>query len=321
MNAEEIAANIGTIANSGTRKFLEELQKRVYGGRQVTVITRRAGGDEAALKWESTGDGTYTLEPAERDTFGTDIILHLSEGKDKYLKEWTIREIIKNEEVLNSMKAIWTRSKSEVTDEEYSEFYKAQFHDYQDPAEVIHYKAEGNIEFNALLYLPGKQPFDMFSEHSEHGVQLYVKRVFIMDKCKDLLPPYLRFVKGVVDSSDLPLNVSREILQEDALIRKIQKNLVKRILKTLAETKEKDLDKYLAFYEEFGRVIRKALTAITKTVKNSRFAVVRIVQKRRGQTDQPQGLRRQHAPGSKGDLLHLRHQPRSGGEFTPARSV
>ena len=316
MNAEEIEANIGTIANSGTRKFLEELQKAEaaqspemigqFGvgfysafmvADKVTVITRRAGGDEGALQWESTGDGSYTLEPAERDTFGTDIILHLAEDKDKYLKEWTIREIIKKfsdyvafpivmdisreepiplpegeelaegeepktetvveEEVLNSMKALWTRSKSDVTPEDYNEFYKAQFHDYQDPAEVIHYKAEGNIEFSALLYLPSKQPFDMFSENSEHGVQLYVKRVFIMDKCKDLLPPYLRFVKGVVDSSDLPLNVSREILQEDLLIRTIQKNLVKRVLKTLTETKEKDFDKYLAFYEEFGRVMKE----------------------------------------------------------------
>jgi len=316
MNAAEIEANIGTIANSGTRKFLEELQKgdsketpeligqfgvgfysAFMAAEKVTVYTKRAGTDDPALKWESKGDGAYTLEETQRDVFGTDIVLHLQEDKAQYLEEWSIRQIIKkysdyvafpivmditreepipseegedldeneppktetvvSEETLNSMKAIWTRSKSEVSEEDYFEFYKAQFHDYQDPAEVIHYRAEGNIEFNALLYLPSQPPFDMFSEHSEHGVQLYVKRVFIMDKCKELLPPYLRFVKGVVDSSDLPLNVSREILQEDALIRMIQKNLVKRILKTLSDTMENDLDKYLTFYKEFGRVLKE----------------------------------------------------------------
>lgn len=315
MTSEELEANIGTIANSGTRAFLDELSKgdaknnpELIGqfgvgfysafmvADKVSVCTRRAGSESTAVRWESTGNGAYTLEDIEKDTFGTDIILHLKEDQEKYLEEWTIREIVTkfsdyvafpivmditrevpvekegegdeastetvsevNEETLNSMKAIWTRTPSEVDKDDYGEFYKAQFKDYTEPAEIIHYRAEGTLEFNALLYIPAKAPYNMMYDREDHGVQLYVKRVFIMNNCQDLLPTYLRFMKGVVDSSDLPLNVSREILQEDLLIRKIRSNLVKRVLNTLKDMQEKEPDRYATFFREFGRVLKEGL--------------------------------------------------------------
>ena len=163
------------------------------------------------------------------------------------------------EETLNSMKAIWTRSRSEVTEEEYAEFYKHISHDFEKPFKTIHYSAEGTSEFKALLFLPGKKPFDLFMPERKKGVHLYVKRVYITDNCEALLPDYLRFVRGVVDSSDLPLNVSREILQEDVQIKRIQKNLVGKVLSTLAEVKEKETDEYQKFYREFGPVLKEGL--------------------------------------------------------------
>ncbi|XP_037774750.1 chaperone protein HtpG-like [Penaeus monodon] len=315
MNAEEIAANIGTIANSGTRKFLEELQKgdakesleligqfgvgfysAFMAADKVTVITRRAGGDEAALKWESTGDGTYTLEPAERDTFGTDIILHLSEGKDKYLKEWTIREIIKKYSDYVAFPIVMDVSREEpiplprarnwrgrrAQNRNRGQRRGAQLHEGDlDPLQKRgHRRGIQRVLQSAVPRLPGSRGSHSLQSRGQHRIQrtavppgqtafrhvqraLRARRPTLREarvhhgQVQGPAPALLRFVKGVVDSSDLPLNVSREILQEDALIRKIQKNLVKRILKTLAETKEKDLDKYLAFYEEFGRVIKE----------------------------------------------------------------
>jgi molecular chaperone HtpG len=315
MTSEELEVNIGTIASSGTRAFLDELSKGdaknnldligQFGvgfysafmvADKVSVCTRRAGSESTATRWESTGNGAYTLEDIEKDTFGTDIILHLKEDQEKYLEEWTIREIVTkfsdyvafpivmditrevpvekegegdeastetvsevSEETLNSMKAIWTRAPSEVDKDDYVEFYKAQFKDYTEPAEIIHYRAEGTLEFNALLYIPTKAPYNMMYDREDHGVQLYVKRVFIMNNCQDLLPTYLRFMKGVVDSSDLPLNVSREILQEDLLVRKIRSNLVKRVLSTLKDMQEKEPDRYATFFREFGRVLKEGL--------------------------------------------------------------
>jgi molecular chaperone HtpG len=163
------------------------------------------------------------------------------------------------EETLNSMKAIWTRSKNEITDEEYEEFYKHISHDYEKPLKTIHYAAEGVSEFKSILFIPARKPFDLFMREHKHGVQLYVKRVFISDNCEALLPDYLRFIKGVVDSSDLPLNVSREILQEDVQIKRIQKNLVGKVLSTLAEMKDKTSEDYLSFYKEFGPVLKEGI--------------------------------------------------------------
>jgi len=315
MTAEEVETNIGTIAKSGTKAFLQALKEQnvqehpeligqfgvgfyssFMAADRVTLVTRRAGANDSAIRWESVGDGTYTIEPCEKETRGTEITLHLKEEMKEFLDEWRIRSIIKKysdyvqypvvmditreelpqgvdgkpiegaekikkteEETLNSMKAIWTRPKSEITEDDYNEFYKHISHDYSNPFRTIHYSAEGTSEFKALLYIPEHRPFDLFMPENRKGVQLFVKRVFITDKCENLLPDYLRFIKGVVDSSDLPLNVSREILQEDQQIRKIQKNLVTKILSTLAEVKEKTPDDYLKFYKEFGPVLKEGV--------------------------------------------------------------
>jgi len=315
MNIAEVEENIGTIARSGTKAFMEALQEAKASNNpeligqfgvgfyssfmvadRVTLTTRKAGSPSAGCCWESTGDGTYTVEECDKETRGTEIVMHLKEEMKEYLDEWKIRSIIKKysdyvqypitmditrtepakgvdgkviegggdieqttEETLNSMKAIWTRPKSDISDEEHEEFYKHISHDFEKPFRPIHFSAEGVSEFKALLYLPARKPFDLFSQERKRGVHLYVKRVFITDNCEALLPEYLRFVRGVVDSSDLPLNVSREILQEDVQIRRIQKSLVGKILGTLAEIKEKESDDYLKFYGEFGPVLKEGL--------------------------------------------------------------
>lgn len=321
MTRDELIENIGTIARSGTAAFLEAIEAAKsneglapeligqFGvgfysafivAKKVTVITRAAG-EETATKWESHGDGSYTLEETSREGRGTTIILDLKkkekEGKD-YTEEWVLREIVKHhsdfvaypivmdverdepipeeeqikdkegkaigettrkvvrEETLNSMKAIWTRSKDDVTDEEHEEFYKHLAHDWNPPLERLHMKFEGTTEYQTLLYIPSKAPFDLFQADRKHGIQLYCKRVFIMEDCKDLLPEYLRFVKGVVDAADLNLNVSREILQQDRLVMNIRKNLVKKVLDLLAKM---DDEKYLEFYDAFGAVIKEGI--------------------------------------------------------------
>jgi molecular chaperone HtpG len=317
MTIADVEENIGTIARSGTRAFMEGLKGKdlqdhpeligQFGvgfyssfmvADRVTITTRCAGAKSAACLWESTGDGSYTLETCEKETRGSDIVLHLKEEARDYLEEWKIRSIIKKysdyvqfpivmditreetptgadgkpiegagtisktvEETLNSMKAIWARPKGEITEEEYDEFYKHISHDFEKPLKTIHYAVEGVSEFKAILYIPGHKPFDLFLREHKRGVHLYVKRVFITDNCEALLPDYLRFMKGVVDSSDLPLNVSREILQEDVQIKRIQKNLVTKVLATLAEMKEKTPDEYLKFYREFGQVLKEGMHA------------------------------------------------------------
>ena len=315
MTRDELEENIGTIARSGTRQFMEELKKgnakdnpELIGqfgvgfysafmvSDKVTLKTRSATGDES-WTWESSGDGTYEISEGGRDKRGTEITLHLNKSSRDYIVEFRLRQIIKKysdfvespvvmdisrdetpmddegkpkegaekqttvtEETLNSMKAIWMRPKSEVKKEEYNEFYKHISHDYTDPLKTIHYSAEGTIEFKALLYLPSKAPFDMFQqEGTKHGIQLYVKRIFIMDNCEALLPRYLRFAKGVVESNDLPLNVSREILQEDVVIKKIEKNVTNKILAALKAMMKKSGDDYLNFYREFGKVLKEGI--------------------------------------------------------------
>ena len=309
MTAEEVEANIGTIANSGTRRFLEELQKNkktanaefigqfgvgfyasFMAADKVTVVTKRAGSDAPAVLWTSAGTGTYTLEESDRTERGTDVTLHLREDMDAFLEEHEVRRVVREysdyisfpivmditrtqkgenegdeevttteEETLNSMKAIWKKAASDVSEEEYNEFYKHVSHDYTDPLTEIHYRAEGTTEFQALLYLPSQAPADLFWPDAKRGLHLYVKNVFINEDCEDLLPAYLRFIKGVVDSSDLPLNVSREVLQDDAVIRRIRKNLVTRVLKELADLKARTPEKYQPFYEQFGTVIKEGV--------------------------------------------------------------
>uniref|UniRef100_C6E6L6 Chaperone protein HtpG n=1 Tax=Geobacter sp. (strain M21) TaxID=443144 RepID=C6E6L6_GEOSM len=315
MSMDEVAENIGTIAKSGTKSFVAALKEQNLADNpeligqfgvgfyasfmvadKVVLTTRKAGGKEFGCRWESTGDGSYTIEECEKETRGTEIVLHLKDEMKEFLDEWKIRSIVKKysdyvqypvvmditrsepvkdaegkviegggtiekttEETLNSMKAIWTRSKSEITEEEYEEFYKHISHDYDKPLSTIHYSAEGVSEFKAIVYIPSHKPYDLFLRDHKKGVHLYVKRVYITDNCEALLPDYLRFVKGVVDSSDLPLNVSREILQEDVQIKRIQKSLVGKILSTLAEMKEKDFEEYLKFYAEFGPVLKEGI--------------------------------------------------------------
>ncbi|MBF0328050.1 MAG: molecular chaperone HtpG [Nitrospirae bacterium] len=257
----------------------------------ITVISRKAGSQQnAAVKWVSAADGAYTVEYTEKTSRGTDVILHLKEEEKKYLESWEIRGIVKKysdfiehpvvievekekdseiskgskvkvteEETLNSMKAIWLKDKSEVTNEEYNEFYKHVSHDFAEPLRVIHYKAEGTSEFNSLLYIPSKAQFNLFYKDFKIGPTLYVKRVQIMEHCEDLIPQYLRFVRGVVDSSDLPLNVSREILQNNRQVETIKKSITKKVLDTLDEMKKHDYDKYLKFYAEFGRLLKEGI--------------------------------------------------------------
>ena len=251
---------------------------------EVVVETKAHKAD--AVKWKSKGTGNFTLSDSEKKDRGTSITLFLKEDAKEFLNDWTIRSTVKKfsdylehpvilfttkkdekteieeeqEEQINSQKAIWLRSKSEIKKDEYKEFYKHLSNDMNDPSEVIHYNAEGAIEFKALLFIPEKRPFDMMSNHDPKAhLNLYVQRVFISNEFDNLLPGYLRFVKGIVDSSDLPLNVSREILQENPLLDKIRTNLVNRILKTLSKMKEKDYDKFLIFHEEFSSILKEGL--------------------------------------------------------------
>jgi len=310
MTKEEIVEALGTIAHSGTKEFLAALQSKAikdnpeligqFGvgfyssfmvANKITVLSRRAGQQGAGgVKWESTGDGSFTVEDMEKERRGTDVILELREEEKKYLDEWQIRSIIKKysdfiehpivmdvekeqdstlkkgetvtikeEETLNSMKAIWLRDRSEVSEEEYNQFYQHISHDSANPAKVIHYKAEGTSEFTALLYIPSHAPYDILFRDYKIGPTLYVKRVQIMDHCEELIPHYLRFVKGVVDSTDLPLNVSREILQHNRQVEIIRTNITKKILDTLGDMKKEQYGDYIKVYNEFGRVLKEGL--------------------------------------------------------------
>jgi molecular chaperone HtpG len=322
MSREEVIANIGTIAKSGTREMVERLKQgesketiaemigqfgvgfysSFMAADRVTLVTRRAG-ETAATHWESTGDGTYTIEDAEKPGRGTTITLHLKpedkdNGVDEFSDRWVISRIVRRysdfvsypivlkaekdpeiedlakeketgekpempleEKVLNSMKPIWTRPQSEVTEDEYKEFYRHISHDWTEPLKTIPYRAEGRIEYQALLFIPSQAPYDLYYVASKPGLQLYVKRIQIMEKCEDLLPHYLRFVRGVVDSPDLQLNVSREMLQQDRFITTIRKGLTKKVLDVLEEMKDKDSETYLKFWAEFGRAIKEGTSS------------------------------------------------------------
>ncbi|MBX7151075.1 molecular chaperone HtpG [bacterium] len=299
MDEEDIIRSLGTIAHSGTKEFLQHLSSKEikdhpeligqFGvgfysafmvSEKVAVISRKAGEPrDKAVRWESKAEGTFEIESFERTSRGTDVILYLKEDEKSFLDEWEIRRIVKKysdyiehpvcmdvekdkkitEETLNSRKAIWLKDKSEIPAEEYNEFYKHVSHDFTDPAKVIHFKAEGTSEFSALLFIPQKAPFDMFYKEYKIGPTLYVKRVQIMDHCEELLPVYLRFVKGVVESSDLPLNVSREILQSNRQIEVIKKNITKKVLDTLSEMKTAEYEKYVEFYNEFRKSLKEGL--------------------------------------------------------------
>ncbi len=297
MTRDEVIKNIGTIAKSGTREFLaaakaapgQTMSPDLIGqfgvgfysafmvADRIELVTRKAG-ETGATRWISTGDGAYTIEPAEREHAGTTITLHLKPADEEHgLADYTTDRVLdtivkkysdfvaypikRGDKTLNSMKAIWDRPKGEVTEAEYKEFYKHVSHDWNDPLRTIPVKIEGTLEAYALLYLPAKPPFDLFSPEMKRGVQLYVKRVFVMDECKELMPPYLRFVKGVVDAHDLSLNVSREILQKDRQIAVIRKQLVKKVLGTLEEMKRDAREDYLGFWAGFGPALKEGLMA------------------------------------------------------------
>jgi len=299
MSRQEVMDNIGTIASSGTRKFLEKLSgdqakdARMIGqfgvgfysafivADKVTVETRRAGlGQDAGVRWESTGEGEYSIETIERKARGTSVTLHLRKDEEEFLDGWRLRNVIKKYsdhislpiemrklddkgelsdefETVNKASALWARPKSEIKDEEYKEFYKHVAHDFDEPLSWLHNHVEGTQSYTTLLYLPKRAPFDLFDRDSRHGIKLYVKRVFIMDDAEQLMPNYLRFVRGVVDSDDLPLNVSREILQRNKQIDTIRGASVKRILDALAKMAKDEPETYASFWQEFGRVLKE----------------------------------------------------------------
>ena len=308
MSRDEVVHLVGTIAKSGTVEFLQKMRESkdaVASGDligqfgvgfyscfmvadKVTLLTRRAG-ESQATRWESSGEGTYTIESVDDASQGTAVTLHLKlEDEEDHLFDYTvdrkIKEIVKQYsdfitwpirmevergdkdgkptreiETINSMKALWARSKNEVKEDEYKEFYKHISHDWNDPLEIIRVQAEGTFEYQALLFIPSHAPLDLFMRTRKRGVQLYVKRVFIMDDCEALMPEYLRFIKGVVDAQDLSLNVSREALQQDRQIQMMRRHLVKKVLSMVKDMMTDNLDSYKTFWKEFGRVVKEGL--------------------------------------------------------------
>ncbi|TCK62650.1 molecular chaperone HtpG [Seleniivibrio woodruffii] len=301
MTKDEAVKALGTIAHSGTKEFMQLIENKENNPEligqfgvgfysafmvadRVTVYTRKAGEDASVgVMWESTADGTFTVEAHEKSERGTTIVLHLKEDAKEYTDEWEIKDIVKKysdyisypvvmdttkkqedkdiveEETLNSMKAIWLKDKSEVQQDEYSQFYRHISHDFKDPSATIHFRAEGTSEFSALLFIPSKAPMNILYADFKSGPALYVRRVQIMEHCGDLVPNWLRFVVGVVDSSDLPLNVSREILQNNRQVETIRNNITKKVLETLTKMKTAEPEKYNAFFAEFGRVLKEGI--------------------------------------------------------------
>jgi molecular chaperone HtpG len=306
MNRDEVVSNLGTIARSGTREFFSRLsgdeQKDAaligqfgvgfYSGfivaDKITVETRRAGVPATqGVRWESHGDGEFTVEEIERAERGTTVTLHLREGEDELLSSWKLKSIVQKysdhvglpilmkkeewdqeksamvergeDETVNQASALWTRSKGEITDEQYKQFYQHLAHDQQDPLAWTHNRVEGRSEYTQLLYLPAHAPFDLWDRNQRSGLKLYVKRVFIMEDAEQLLPAYLRFTKGVVDSADLPLNVSREILQESRDVKAIRDGVTKRVLSMLEDLAENDKEKYATFWSAFGQVLKEGI--------------------------------------------------------------
>ena len=299
MTQEEVIENIGTIAKSGTKEFLKKLtgdaakDSNLIGqfgvgfysafivADKVTLKTRRAGEDKSqGVVWESTGENGFTLEPIEKDTHGTEVILHLKESEKEFANDWRLRSIISKYsdhipipvkmrkrdeegnltdewEVVNKANAIWAEPKNELKDEDYIEFYKLITHDWEDPLAWTHNHVEGKLEYKSLLYIPAKAPFDLWEPEQKHGIKLYVQRVFIMDDTKHLMPHYLRFVRGVIDSNDLPLNVSREILQNNRVVDSMRKASVKKILGLLDKMAKNEPEKYQKFWNEFGKVLKE----------------------------------------------------------------
>ncbi|MBI6548748.1 molecular chaperone HtpG [Xenorhabdus lircayensis] len=302
MSRDEVIDNLGTIAKSGTKTFLESIgsdqakDSQLIGqfgvgfysafivADKVTVRTRAAGAAaDQGVFWESTGEGDYTVADIDKAERGTEITLHLREGESEFLNDWRLRSIIgkysdhialpveietqtKNEEddsvtvtweKINKAQALWTRGKAEISDEEYQEFYKHISHDFADPMIWSHNRVEGKQEYTSLLYIPSQAPWDMWNRDHKHGLKLYVQRVFIMDEAEQFMPNYLRFVRGLIDSNDLPLNVSREILQDSTITRNLRNALTKRVLQMLDKLAKDDAEKYQTFWQQFGLVLKE----------------------------------------------------------------
>ena len=287
MTYDEVDENIGTIAKSGSKVFKEQLEAAkkadidIIGqfgvgfysafivADKVTLETRSPY-SENGVRWVSSGDGNYEIEEISKENRGTEITLHLKDGEEysEFLEEWKIKELVKKysnyiryeiyfkDEVINSTKPIWKRDKKKLKDEDYNEFYKATFHDWNDPLFHINLKVQGNIEYNALLFIPKKLPFDYYTKNFKRGLQLYTKNVFIMEKCEDLIPEYFNFISGLVDCDSLSLNISREILQQNSELQAISKNLEKKIISELEKVLKNDREKYIEFWKEFGRSIK-----------------------------------------------------------------
>ena len=299
MNRDAIVDQLGTIAKSGTRAFLDSLAQQDVKLRpdligqfgvgfysafmvadKVTVISRMAGLPRDGVRWESDGQGEFTVEETAKPTRGTDVILHLKEDAKEFLEPWSLRSLVKKysdfiehqvvmdvehkegdktvtvEETINAQTALWLRNRSEVKPEEYDAFYQQISNDTETPARVIHYTAEGKTEFKVLAFIPAHKPFS-FAYEEPKGLKLYIQRVLIMDSCEGLLPPYLRFVRGVVDSADLPLNISRELLQQNPLLDRMQKNIVRNVLEALEAMKNTEYDKYVRFFEDLGVMLKE----------------------------------------------------------------
>jgi molecular chaperone HtpG len=304
MSRDEVIANLGTIAKSGTRDFFSKLsgdqQKDAHligqfgvgfysafiVAEKVSVLTRRAGEkSDQGVHWESDGGGEFSIEMVEKETRGTEITLHLRADQDDLLAGYKLREIIRKysnhivqpilmnkeewkdgkyetlaeDETVNQASALWTRSKNDITEEQYKEFYKHVGHDFEDPLAWTHARVEGRQEYTQLLYVPSRAPFDMYDRQARHGIKLYVRRVFIMDDAEQLMPSYLRFVRGIVDSADLPLNVSREILQESKDIETIRKGCTGKVLGMLSDMADNDKEKYATFWGQFGQVLKEGI--------------------------------------------------------------
>jgi len=311
MTREEVQQNLGTIARSGTRRFFESLtgdqarDSQLIGqfgvgfyssfivADRVTVESRKAGlGAEHGVRWESAGEGDYSVENVERQERGTTVTLHLREGDDEFLDSWRLRSIIRkfsdhisvpiemlkehygeesdqeekviDWETVNSASALWTKAKDEIGEEGYAEFYKHVSHDYQEPLARIHSRVEGTNEYTLLLYVPSHAPFDLWDRDSKHGVKLYVRKVFIMDDAERLMPRYLRFMRGVIDSDSLPLNVSREILQENKLLEKVRSGAVKKVLGLFEDLAKNEPEKFTQVWKEFGQVLKEGVIEDSK---------------------------------------------------------
>jgi molecular chaperone HtpG len=332
MSRQEVIEHIGTIAKSGTREFFAQLTSdrakdaHLIGqfgvgfyssfivADRVTLITRRAGlTADHGVRWESSGEGDYTVETVRKDTRGTDVILHLRPDEDELLSSMRLRDILRKysdhitlpilmkkerwdtdakkqvqtdeDEQINQASALWARPKSEISEEQYHEFYKHVAHDFDAPLAYTHAKVEGRQEFTQLFFIPQRAPFDLWDREHRHGIKLYVRRVFIMDDAEQLLPPYLRFVRGIVDSNDLPLNVSREILQQSRDVQTIRTASVKRVLSLIEDLAEHHADKFKTFWKEFGRVLKEG--AADDAGNRERIATLLRFASTKNDTDEP----------------------------------